>query len=45
MTGSFGNPDWTAVHGPQERESCLDYVRVNWTDWTDLGSGGLRAAC
>lgn len=26
-------PDgWTAVHGPDERSACLDYVRTHWTD-------------
>lgn len=23
---------WTAVHGPEARQSCLDYVEANWTD-------------
>ncbi|MEW2359807.1 MbtH family protein [Spirillospora sp. NPDC029432] len=23
---------WTAVYGPEERERCLEYVRLNWTD-------------
>ncbi|MFI0350767.1 MbtH family protein [Actinomadura sp. 9N407] len=23
---------WTAVFGPEERERCLEYVRLNWTD-------------
>ncbi|GAA3866332.1 MbtH family protein [Streptomyces sedi] len=28
-------PDgWTAVFGPQERQTCLDYVERNWTDLT-----------
>ncbi|MFC0113817.1 MbtH family protein [Kibdelosporangium aridum] len=26
-------PDgWTSVHGPADRQSCLDYVEQNWTD-------------
>ena len=23
---------WTVVHGPETRQSCLDYVEKNWTD-------------
>jgi MbtH protein len=23
---------WTVVHGPESRQSCLDYVERNWTD-------------
>jgi MbtH protein len=23
---------WTAVHGPIERSSCIDFVNANWTD-------------
>ncbi|MGW7102607.1 MbtH family protein [Streptomyces sp. NPDC054838] len=23
---------WTLVHGPDGRQSCLDYVEQNWTD-------------
>jgi MbtH protein len=23
---------WTSVHGPDTRQSCLDYVEQNWTD-------------
>ena len=23
---------WTAVHGPDSRQACLDYVERNWTD-------------
>ncbi|MGP3966627.1 MbtH family protein [Streptomyces sp. 6N223] len=23
---------WRAVHGPADRQSCLDYVETNWTD-------------
>lgn len=23
---------WTTVHGPANRQSCLDYVEQNWTD-------------
>ncbi|MET0135171.1 MAG: MbtH family protein [Kibdelosporangium sp.] len=23
---------WTVVHGPESRQSCLDYVEQNWTD-------------
>ncbi len=23
---------WTKVHGPEVRQSCLDYVEANWTD-------------
>lgn len=23
---------WTKVHGPEARQSCLDYVEVHWTD-------------
>jgi len=23
---------WTVVHGPQDRQSCLDYIEENWTD-------------
>ncbi len=23
---------WTSVYGPADRGSCLEYVRVNWTD-------------
>ncbi|WP_411107761.1 MbtH family protein [Streptomyces sp. cmx-4-9] len=26
-------PDgWTAVHGEDNRQACLDYVNENWTD-------------
>jgi uncharacterized protein YbdZ (MbtH family) len=23
---------WRTVHGPADRQSCLDYVETNWTD-------------
>ena len=23
---------WSQVHGPGDRQSCLDYVEANWTD-------------
>lgn len=23
---------WSIVHGPGPRQSCLDYIEVNWTD-------------
>lgn len=23
---------WTVVHGEASRQSCVDYVEVNWTD-------------
>ncbi|GAA0380923.1 protein mbtH [Acrocarpospora corrugata] len=23
---------WTVVHGPGERQACLDYIETNWTD-------------
>lgn len=23
---------WDTVHGPDGRESCLEYIRRNWTD-------------
>ncbi|TCO62644.1 MbtH family protein [Actinocrispum wychmicini] len=23
---------WTPVHGPTDRQSCVDYVEQNWTD-------------
>lgn len=23
---------WHIVHGPAERQACLDYVEANWTD-------------
>ncbi|MFG2296402.1 MbtH family protein [Streptomyces sp. NPDC048603] len=23
---------WTAVHGPDSRENCLQYVETHWTD-------------
>ncbi|TDD05142.1 MbtH family protein [Nonomuraea diastatica] len=23
---------WTTVHGPADRQTCLDYVEKNWTD-------------
>jgi MbtH protein len=23
---------WTVAHGPESRQSCLDYVERNWTD-------------
>lgn len=23
---------WTVAHGPATRDSCIDYVNVNWTD-------------
>ena len=44
---------WVAVHGPQTRQSCLDYVAENWTDITpkvarrddrDLGREPQRTA-
>jgi MbtH protein len=26
-------PDgWRVVHGPADRQACLDYVETNWTD-------------
>lgn len=25
-------PGWNAAHGPDTRESCLEYVEQNWTD-------------
>lgn len=27
---------WTRVHGPETRQSCLDYVEENWTDLRPL---------
>ncbi|MDH6121018.1 MbtH family protein [Kitasatospora sp. GAS204B] len=23
---------WTAAHGPDSRQACLDHVEANWTD-------------
>lgn len=23
---------WNVVHGPADRQSCLDHVEANWTD-------------
>jgi MbtH protein len=23
---------WTVVHGPHDRQQCLDFVEQNWTD-------------
>jgi len=23
---------WRTVHGPEDRQSCLDYVEQHWTD-------------
>lgn len=23
---------WTVVHGPEARQSCLDYIEDHWTD-------------
>ena len=23
---------WTVVHGPGERDACMEYIRENWTD-------------
>lgn len=23
---------WNVVHGPHERQACLDYIEQNWTD-------------
>jgi MbtH protein len=23
---------WVVVHGPADRQACLDYVEANWTD-------------
>ncbi|MFD4014587.1 MbtH family protein [Streptomyces albidoflavus] len=23
---------WKVVHGPESRQSCLDYVNANWAD-------------
>ncbi|MFI0464037.1 MbtH family protein [Saccharopolyspora sp. 5N102] len=23
---------WSVAHGPADRESCVDYIEVNWTD-------------
>ncbi|MFI0509553.1 MbtH protein [Streptomyces canus] len=25
-------PGWQTVHGPADRQSCLDHVDENWTD-------------
>jgi MbtH protein len=27
---------WRSVHGPDDRESCLDYVRNHWMDLRPL---------
>lgn len=27
---------WRSVHGPAERQTCLDYVEKNWTDMRPL---------
>lgn len=27
---------WTAVHGPADRPSCLEYVQTHWRDLTPL---------
>lgn len=30
---SAATPDgWTPVFGPEARDACMEYVRVNWTD-------------
>jgi MbtH protein len=34
-------PGWRTVHGPEDRESCLEYVRTHWTDLRPLS---LRSA-
>ncbi|MGW5644060.1 MbtH family protein [Saccharopolyspora sp. NPDC003752] len=23
---------WSVAHGPDDRESCVDHIEVNWTD-------------
>ena len=25
-------PGWSTVHGPTDRDSCLEYVRSHWSD-------------
>lgn len=29
---------WRTVHGPADRQSCLDYVEANWTDIRPLSA-------
>lgn len=29
---------WRTVHGPDGRQSCLDYVEANWTDIRPLSA-------
>lgn len=29
---------WRRVHGPADRQSCLDYVEANWTDIRPLSA-------
>lgn len=30
---------WTVVHGPTDRESCLEYIEAQWTDIRPARSG------
>jgi uncharacterized protein YbdZ (MbtH family) len=25
-------PGWATVHGPADRQQCLEYIEANWTD-------------
>ncbi|ASW54303.1 MbtH family protein [Plantactinospora sp. KBS50] len=29
---------WRAVHGPDSRQPCLDYIEQNWTDLRPLSA-------
>jgi MbtH protein len=35
---------WTQVHGPADRQSCLDHVEANWTDIRPLSARRERVA-
>jgi MbtH protein len=35
---------WERVHGPADRESCLDHVRKTWTDLRPRSVAAAQAA-
>lgn len=35
---------WAVVHGPADRQSCLDHVEANWTDIRPLSARRDRVA-
>ncbi len=35
---------WACVHGPDDRQSCLDFVNTSWTDMRPHSAREVHAA-